>query len=87
VSSDRLDLPNQSAKLPDGHKEGELQKQNSATPTGNARKCAVCDLPVRVERANAKNPGNPFSYLDTKQRARKLLELWVEIARAKRNQH
>lgn len=51
---------------------------------------AVCAMPVRVERAKARNPANPFSYLSAKKRARKLVQLWAEIARSictKRNQH
>lgn len=89
MSAERLDS-NQSAKQPGEEKERELQRQTPATVRGTAKNRAVCALPVRVERANAKNLANPFSYLSAKERVRKLVQLWAEIARGlctKRNQH
>jgi hypothetical protein len=82
VSSERLEPPDQSSRQPDGQKE---HNDNRAT----AKRGLLASLKVIVERTNTRNPGNPFSYLTAKERARKLVQLWAEIARSlrKRSQH
>lgn len=81
MSAERLEPPDQPSKQPNDQKEHD-------TKQATAQKRVLASLPVFVERTNAKNPGNPFSYLTPKERARKLVQLWAEIARSvKRNQH